>query len=132
MGTHINKHTVSLKLAKKMKALKWEKETLFGYTFKGNIIHNWPDKYKYPAPIASEILEELPMKIWLKDEQFPKKDDERVYYLGIHKQAKDWRVEYLWRESGEVAVITGSMIDAPTPANVLCDMWIFLKEEGLL
>ncbi len=118
----MNKHTVDLKRAKKLKELGWEKETLFGwYPIKegihkindnylvcesGRPPQGWDMKTAYPAPIASELLKELPDGFFLEKgqgEQYFAQDEERKYSR-----------------------------EADTPVKALADMWIYLKKEGLI
>ncbi len=117
----MNKHTVDLKRAKKLKELGWEKETLFWWESKRiNGISRWdvyrelpsvyPSKFSYSAPIASELLKELPDFVTFG--KAPRTGGKRYYADYIHKKDNN--------------------IYADTPVKALADMWIYLKEEGLI
>ena len=121
----MNKHTVSLKLSKQMGKLGWEKETLFVWVkfkdYSPPLLYDPKDiasreklgfvvENIYPAPIASEILEELSDFVTVGKE--PRTKGGKYYSDYIHK--KD------------------NPITAPTPAEALGKMWVYLKEEGLI
>ena len=117
----MNKHTVNLPRAKKLKKLGWEKPVYWSWVKspgdpKYHIMDvAYPDGYTnllkagyglLPAPIASEILEELPKKITVE--------------VNNHGS---W---VIYGNKEEVQFV------ADTPANALCDMWIYLKKEKLI
>jgi len=69
----MEKHCVSLELAKQMKEAGWKKKTEFWWIFpsgshKGFELVNFRplSSEHYPAPLATEILEELPLGIAIK------------------------------------------------------------------
>ncbi len=119
----MSKHTVDLPRAKKLKKLGWEKETLFRWRVFYNLKTNKPNNaeaeliygkrkaagihFNYSAPIASEILEELPETNWQ-----------------LYRNKKIW-------------VLTDHTISLPvfnadTPAEALGKMYCYLKEEKLI
>ncbi len=81
----MERHTVSLEIAKQLKEAGWKKETEFWWyeyisavdkenkLVLENIEPHWTvndkTKTKYPAPLATEILEELPREISIN--QYP-------------------------------------------------------------
>ncbi len=136
----MNKHTVDLKRAKQMTELGWEKETLFRWlkhkdhnddvaTFLINESED-PEDFNeqrgdeilnlYPAPISSEILEEL--------------TDKRL-------KRSLYEIKVSFYKSGSFSnFICQTIYDshddktfkADTAANALSDLWIYLKKEKLI
>ena len=162
----MDKHCVSLEIAKQLKEAGWKKETEFWWIDKisckriiltqGEIVYcpvdlrgllqvrTFLDKYRYAlethyftekeiiqndwevyfAPLATEILEELPIFL----------DEDKEYYLCI-KPAKDViKISY---EDSDTLVFTGRsgekdyyQIDKSLP-NALAKMWLYLRKEKL-
>lgn len=120
--------TVSLKTARKMKELGWTKPTLF-YWFKDV----YPDKTETivgyggemnpnkiaPAPLASEILEELPISI---------DKDEGTYYLEIERDAAGYVCHYVcaYPKDDDSYGRNDKLVEA------LASLYICLKQEGLI
>jgi len=127
----MDKHCVSLEIAKQLKESGWKKETEFWYCEGSNyhentkswtayidifsrkeLSKNYVDfKVLYPAPLATEILEELPREVSIK--QYPENDSVR-YQVG-HNVDK-------------MALQTFSY------SNNLCDalgeIWLYLRKEN--
>ena len=122
----MDKHCVSLEIAKELKEAGWNKKTEFSYCdtadkrFNENAERYWlypketvsARKYnskgkdiQYPAPLATEILEELP-----KFMTITKLDDNNysVLFLGTDIQFMDINL-----------------------CNALAKMWLYLKKENL-
>ncbi len=144
----MKKHTVSLKLAKQMEKLGWEKETLFWWArnildrkekdawfliIKKNLEYELDTKHydHFSAPIASEILEELPQKI---DGKSPKKG----WYLRIKpikNEKEGWEINYVGKKRKDMTFYYSKMstgIQGATPAEALGKMWTYLKEEKII
>lgn len=128
-----SKHTVSLSLAKQMKKAGWEKETLFWWVeanlrdfdllHESEIKKHWRgDLIKYPAPIASEILEELPDKLRIGS------------VLKLHKHPNHYSVFYSGLMSDDEDDFGFEMLifKASTPQEALGKCWIYLKENKLI
>lgn len=136
----MNKHCVSLKLAKQMKELGWEKETLFEFSYQfdfgktnedfKNAKEAWflrpfmymKDDYKedkniYLAPTCSEILEELPGVVTYNKREF------RLRFFKWNKG----RAEYSW---GYWDINSNLLHDdfAPTPSEALGKLYCYLKK----
>jgi len=122
----IEKYVVSLDLAKKLKEAGWNKPKLH-FWVKGEIGNPFVVDYELaksfeilaPAPLAEEILEELPKRItkpmvtyWL-DISFIKRSNIVKY------------IEYDWLHI---------LIDkeAPKLSDALAQLWLWLKEHGYL
>ena len=125
----LESHMVSLEIAKLLKEAGWGKETEFCWAlcadtsstnFGGGEFRittgGLPKETKvenYPAPLATEILEELPRGISIS--QYPKNDSLR-YSVG--------------HNAGKLALqnfrYNNNLCDA------LVEMWLYLKKENLL
>ena len=124
----MDKHCVSLEIAKQLKEAGWKKPTIYQWSdnyygvltfgkpaeiFKGEYrIVDSPvmlDDTEYPAPLATEIFEELPCKnIYIR------------YYdlLGID----EWGVD--------LQTSTGLETRDKFLPNALAKMWLYLKREA--
>lgn len=126
-----NKHTVSLKLAKRMKKLGWKKETLSRWTGQKYQVDSKTEPFTlvyypkkgtiknylfYPAPIASEILEELPEEI--------DNLDAYTYQLTLTVFQKIYYAKYVMTGYKPVGSLVSKQ--ASTPAEALGEMWCYL------
>ena len=119
--TDIKNHVVSLEIANQLKEAGWVKETEFYWTYsmmdEPKIEHN-PQPFRncleswtvLPAPLATEILEELPEKISLC--AFYAKSEYRAVDNDVHRNA-----------STQVS---------HNPCNALASMWLYLKKKKLI
>jgi len=133
MITTAENHVVSLEMAKKLKEAGWKKNTEFlwkRHSLSGNFTDPREYEYKimhlegfsiskndniYPAPLATEILEEL------------------LCYTKIIIESKgDFGILY------QVSYATGPNIEQihyeteSILSDALAKMWLFLKKEGLI
>ena len=126
--TDIKNHVVSLEIAKQLKEAGWKKETEFDFVEHKSILSSgyeecrllipatsvslYPEEYwnYYPAPLATEILEELPEKISLC--AFYAKSEYRAVDNDVHRNA-----------STQVS---------HNPCNALASMWLYLKKKKLI
>jgi len=118
-----NLHCVSLELAKQLKEAGWKKETEFWWNLEKNAIWNVFHKNNFnngveqtgligalkpcsflSAPLATEILEELPCFV------------------------KMWKTEM----RGTAVGYLDEIFDGDNLPNTLAKMWIYLKKEKLL
>ena len=127
------KHCVSLELAKELKEAGWKKETEFYHDWKNDrIISKIKDidigwyKDCYSAPLATEILEELPKFI----------DEDEEYNLHIEKVVNnDFIIRY---EDGNAMTYSGRNGEedyyscGKSLSDALAKMWLYLKKENLL
>ena len=126
------KHCVSLGIARQLKEAGWEERVEFyyeenafqlalipksnarywekDYVYPGQLNNKWN---AYPAPIATELLEELPREVSIK--QYPENDSVR-YQVG-HNADKIGLQTFKYNNN---------LCDA------LAEMWLYLKEKGLL
>jgi len=117
----MDKHCVSLEIAKQLKEVGWKKETEFWWVYnklrdEHKICYGLSDCCKnhsesweyYPAPLATEILEELPLKIKLC--RYFSKDEYRCVDDDIHRNAN-------------------TQVDS-NPCNALALMWLYLRKEN--
>ena len=117
----MEKHCVSLELAKQLKEAGWGKETKFWWANRLGSISNKPTEQYYllheltvglgevyPAPLATEILEELPLQIKLC--RYFSKDEYRCVDDDIHRNAH-------------------TQVDS-NPCNALAKMWLCLKRRN--
>jgi len=145
-----DKHCVSLEIAKQLKEAGWKKETEFWWEkifvietaklypqekvlsirlVKGKPIISEEDDgvLFYPAPLATEILEELP-------EEFEYK--EHTYRLQIGKNDKWYAVWYDSTDKIEInsawSKLTFNEENEDTLPNALAKMWLYLKKERLI
>ena len=129
-----NKHTVSSKLAIKMKRLGWEQGKTLSlwyrnagkYTLINQVEDMRPMEFKsFDAPLASEILEKLP------------NIERRKLTIGVNtnfkkiKEDQEWAfgVAYLYEIDFEKEVY---QMNGDTLAEALGKLWVYLKEEGLI
>jgi hypothetical protein len=125
----MDKHCVSLELAKQMKEAGFNKETEFWWVH-NKIRDTWEIKYglsecikehqesweHYPAPLATEILEELPNELGNLKE------------LTIHKLPEEkWRVNY-WDDEKLKCI---QKFDKSLP-NALAKLWLYLRKEKII
>ena len=147
----IEKYVVSLDLAKKLKEAGWKKETVYWWVKTQHGIRLeairyielypnqsygiiWLDdagKEEFmplaPAPLAEEILEELPFKILTKSGEFyltVETGRNKYYYVG-YKQAV--RVYDYWWEDRWLHFLSAEIF-----TNALARLWLWLKENGYL
>jgi len=132
----IEKYVVSLDLAKKLKEAGWEKKTEFIWA--RGFVDLSAFKFKYegeevlPAPLAEEILEELPKKII----------DDKTYRLRIEKYDDHYAVGYCYDylfsyQQGKNAIVESvlrwlKLITDSNISNALARLWLWLKENGYL
>ena len=124
----LESHVVSLEIARELKGAGWEKETEFWWVI--TLTSNWhismgkPDEgwcilnkgNYFAAPLATEILEELPYRI------------KGQYGLRIYKFTEyNCQVCY-WDLDGN---LKHDEFDKFLP-NALAKMWLYLKKENLL
>ena len=119
----IEKYVVSLSLAKKLKEAEWAKETEFiwarGFVDLSAFWFKYDSEEVLPAPLAEEILEELPKRIakpmitYLLDIT-PIKGGNIIRYI-----------EYNW-----LHVLIDK--EAPKLSDALAQLWLWLKENGYL
>jgi len=128
----MDKHCVSLEIAKQLKESGFKKETEFcwehynkavigkkrilqgelNWKLTKGMVCKWDGRLAhYPAPLATEILEELPREVSIK--QYPENDSVR-YQVG--------------HNAGRMALQTFRY------SNNLCDalaeMWLYLRKEN--
>lgn len=127
-------HVVSLELAKELKEAGWNKETEFwwvGFTKDGlfELVHNreftqsWKGNWiKIPAPLATEILEELP-------DMYPMQSGADCYgeWLLYWKEEEFWNVGVFKEQKFVVGIIQ----DKSLP-NALAKMYLYLRKEKLI
>ena len=125
------KHCVSLSLARRIKEAGWKKETEFcwiqdalGQWKLVNIHYLDSDdcslgefNSKISAPLATEILEELPSEIENYAELSISKDSNNFYY-----------VQY----QGVDNETCGEFFRDKSLSNALALMWLYLRKEGLI
>ena len=131
-------HVTSLEISKQLKEADWKKETEFVWGLsqindedknpKWEIFVNEEESFDlglrsfYPAPLATEILEELPDLIRVK----------KLHYIfTLYKRNKYLDIIYqgIGEDSGSVPNKT---ITDKSLLNALAKMWIYLKKEGLI
>jgi hypothetical protein len=127
-------HCVSLELAKELKEAEWKKETELwwevsdtdcslitklkvrfwekDYIYPGQPLHKWNF---YSAPLATEILEELP--------------SEYESWITIIRTKPSNGYRLLHRD---IEVKIGLNLDGDNLPNALAKMWLYLKKEKLL
>jgi hypothetical protein len=116
----MEKHTTSLDISRQLKEAGWKKETEFWWYVsslggkpnlvpKSNLSVNKKLVKLYSAPLATEILEELPMGLHI--------------IKGISYIDGKFQVFTIDEEQSEP--------DESLP-NALAKMWLYLKKEGLL
>ena len=120
----IEDHLPSLNTCKKMKELGWEKPTLFQW------YQDWKDNWHVSqlqaqetwnymmAPLASEILEELPY-----DFDYP--NENKNYLREDFQESSD--IYVCWYRGSNWPHGRGS-----TEAEARAKMWIYLKENKLI
>lgn len=137
----IENHVVSLQTAKRMRKLKWRKKTVFywamqlkqdsdgDYSFSGeHALHpvgttaSFLDK-DYFAPLATELLEELPMEIKAGSKN-------ETAYLVIYPGAMN-SVHYEEYDCGESWNFF-SWEHETSLAEALALLWCELKEKGII
>lgn len=129
----ITNHIVSLETAKKLKAAGWEKETLYYFEehkfLKTVIVRRFDERDKencerlhdFSAPLATELLEELPKVI--------KHNGKIIGALSFnfdHNEQKYW-VSYGYTNKLPIARIFRDNLH-----EALAEMWIMLKEYNLI
>jgi hypothetical protein len=130
----IENHVVSLQTAKRMKSLGWDyKECLFvydydsrkdGYDIEFTATYDYhPTSENLPAPLATEIVEELPGNI-VVDEGDP--ENQWIYWLGIHKLTDEYEVFYDHYD------VTKQSASHENLAEALALLWCELKEKGII
>jgi len=111
-------HCTSLEISKQIKVAGWKKEMEFWWVYRNK---DYPYKLEYghpvalslesdiiPAPLATEILEELPYKI-------------NEHYLTITKDVENYyNVHY-----GSRILVTGIGL-----SNALAKLWLYLQKES--
>jgi len=131
----MDKHCVSLEISKDLKEAGWKEPTIYQWSdnyygvltfgkpaenFKGEYrIVDTPvmlDDTEYPAPLATEILEELPKTI-LKD------NCRAVLEIRLHENTNDVCYYHPHTFTAET--------DKSLP-NALALMWLYLKKNNLL
>jgi len=103
----MEKHCVSLEIAKQLKEAGWKKETEFwwvecsdkSWAINNTFAQNY--KNKYPSPLATEILEELT-------------NDQISEYTEKADSILDW----------------DDTVNVFRSANALAKMWLCLKKKG--
>ena len=149
----IKNHVVSLELAKKLKEAGWKKPTFY-WVVKYKNGNSEPilaidaliklkkiveDDYEvYPAPLATEILEELPCNNVLHPEFTPERlsndgyiiipSKRKMVSLHIYKTAdSSYGVEYCNEIGDKHGTTTGG-----TLPDALAQMWLYLKQEKFI
>jgi hypothetical protein len=121
----MEKHCVSLEIAKKLKESRWSKETKFWWIL-NKIRETWEIKYglsecikehqesweHYSAPLSSEILEELP------DVSFDICARKDKWFVFFQDNTKGEKIN-LVRKGNNVC-------------DVLAQIWLYLEKEGLI
>ena len=119
------KNVVSLELAKKLAEAGWKKETTFAWALATGQIVAYPLNkdipYWVPAPLATEILEELPAYLYPKCEK-ETNDMLTITPCMIQRRKHGCRVQYGWQPPLEQSE---SLPDA------LAKMWLYLKDANL-
>lgn len=128
--------TVSLELSKQLKeaGYGWKVSFLWEVGLDGieNLVKRYPANESdmeriFPAPIADEILDLLPNKIYEKEE-------DNWFYLTIHKNSdpedhyEGWEIRYKEANGNLVFLIEQEVLLADAAAK----MWLYLKKENLI
>lgn len=134
----IEKHVVSLELAKQLKEAGYPQDGIFwwcGYydTEDDEVIwnvkfsHGKPTapRYVYPAPLASELGEELPAYIEQPQSNI-------AFRLNTLKRPDHWFVGYTNPEWCYLGKNKDGFVNAETESDARAKMWLYLKSEGLL
>lgn len=115
----IEKHVVSLEIAKQLKEAGWTKETEFWWViydkdwFLAHIDEGLTDtNNQIPAPLATEILEELPKG--------------KIRILNRYKHYE------VYFEHDDKLPIDQQYITNMSLPEALANMWLYLKKEKLL
>lgn len=129
----MEKHCVSLEIAKKLKEAGWKKETFF---ILGKVEYGKPKKSyfelisrdndeqrpiiteEYPAPLATEILEELPYTF------------EKYELLIKPINFNQWGIYYTDDDNKLKPCLYGT--SELTLPNALAKMWLYLTSKGEL
>lgn len=123
----MEKHCVSLEIAKQLKDAGWNKKTKFWWCLKGELLagyelryFNEPKSYieqfckdVISSPFATELLDDLPREISIN--QYPENDSVR-YQVGYNK---DKMALQTYRYSNNLC-------------DALAEMWIYLKKEKII
>ncbi len=145
MMNKLESHVVSLEIAKLLKEAGWKKETEFWWEWgqmskKWDIVknitcpNNGVDRFGvdyYPAPLATEILEELPRTLERKTKNADTGHKEMIlpYDLRIKLHYHDYPiyVGYIGMQG-----IQSHYEEDNNVINALAKMWLYLKKENLL
>jgi hypothetical protein len=135
-------YVISLEISKQLKEAGWKKETEFEWCNVGSkdadtwILYHHTEMHKYYpkgelfAPLATEILEELPREIILQEQG-------KIFELVITHTLSGYYVYYFcfrylddektMRDEGLCPIVPQD-----TLPNALAKMWLYLKKEGRL
>lgn len=108
----IQQHVPKLETCQKLQEAGWEKFTPFAWSEDGELIHRLLDDttVEYPAPLLSELLEELP-----KDTLIEKKYED-IYRVHVTLPPNEW--VYLKH--------------CPNSVEAAALLWLELVDEGIL
>ena len=135
----MDKHCVSLEIAKQLKEAGWKEPTIhqwsdnyYGVLTFGKPAENFKGEYRivdspvmlddteYPAPFATEILEELPFIIT--------DSENRSYLLTIERIEGNYWIRLIAMDNAQRYF--GAVDKSFT--NALAKMWLYLRKEGKL
>ena len=135
MNLPLEQQIVSLELSKQLKEAGYEQEGIWWWNidtaYKNPRIvveptGKWAEfniiKHCIVAPTVAELGKRLPVEI---------EKDLDYYRLDIEKENKYWRIRYYYytRDYGDEVLHT---VEADTLANAMAEMWLYLKERGLI
>ena len=121
----LESHVVSLEIAQELVEAGWKKETEFRWyqqydkewklRHKAVVKEGWVYQ-SIPAPLATEILEELPYEI----------NADLPHWLKIEKEDTSYIVSYSDENSDDLIFYQEELL------ATLAKMWLYLKKENLL
>jgi hypothetical protein len=142
--SNLQDHVPQLETCKKMKKLGWKKKVLYQWVLQDNLTGEykcWNScelsefqtshlRDKIPAPLASEIGEELPMSIWEDNEPLGimVSTRDKTFVNSQFDMTKKWKIWY------EDLVVDDAIIgfSEENEAEARAKMWIYLKEKKII
>lgn len=111
--------TVNLDLSKQLKEAGYPQKSFFSWSWYGNrnypdweVIPKWGNESEYAAPLADEILEQLPCAT-----------QQEWFVISKNPSKEEWVID--WNTKNE-------MFKGDTLADAAAKMWLYLKKEGLI
>ena len=131
----IENHVCSLEMSKKLAEAGWKKETEFWWIDRQDNVKNARNKgfelcseydfayynrdaIKYPAPLATDILEELPPAFKEDDYQISMEMENECFWCVMYTNVHTQTVDYETKDKSFI--------------NALTQMWLYLKQEKIL